>query len=78
MKVILRKNLFSFMFLLNFTFDKIVLSQVKTIPKNPSRLSKMICKASFPVHDKMKFQVFCVVPFIISQCITDQRNSEPF
>ena len=42
MKVILRKNLFSFMFLLNFTFDKIVLSQVKTIPENPSKLSKLI------------------------------------
>ena len=67
------------MSLINFTLTKIVLSQLKIIPNSPSRMSKLILPASFPVTNKMKFQVFCVVPHIINLFKdTGQRDSEPF
>ena len=87
MKVILGKNpkfIFwakggSFMSLINFTLTKIILSQLKIILNSPSRMSKLIWQASFPVPNKMKFQVFCVVPHIINLFKdTGQRDSEPF
>ena len=66
------------MSLINFTLTKIVLSQLKIIPNSPSRMSKLIWQASFPVPNKMKFQVFCVVPHIINLFKdTGQRDSEP-